>query len=195
VEVPVRQPALPEVTLSDAGRWANVEMLLHDDSLRLYTRVAGLFMLLFAQPLARICRMRADQINRLPDGLVTVTFDTFAIELPAPLDRLVVDQLACRGKASYASTATQWLFPGGIPGNHLATENIRSQLVARGIQPSQARKAAMFGLAAEIPAPILADILGLGTNTAVRWATLASRDWSEYAALRRSDPPDRGPAR
>jgi hypothetical protein len=100
--------------------------------------VAGLFMLLFAPPLARICRMRADQIDPLGDGLVTATFDTFAIELPAPLDRLVVDQLACRGKASYAGSATHWLFPGGIPGNHLATENIRSQLVARGIQPSQA---------------------------------------------------------
>jgi hypothetical protein len=185
VEVVVRQAALPSVTLSDAGRWAGVEMLLHDDSIRLYTRVAGLFMLLFAQPLAGICRMRADQINRLPDGLVTVTFDTFAIELPTPLDRLVLHQLACRGKASYASSATYWLFPGGIPGNHLATENIRSQLVARGIQPAEARKAAMFGLAAEIPTPILADILGLGTNTAVRWAALASRNWGHYAALRR----------
>jgi hypothetical protein len=44
----------------------------------------------------------------------------------------------------------------------------------------------MFGLAAESPTPILADILGLGTNTAVRWATLASRDWSHDTALRRS---------
>lgn len=37
-------------------------------------------------------------------------------------------------------------------------------------------------LAAVIPTPILADICGLGTNTAVRWATLASRDWSHYTA-------------
>ena len=186
IEVVVRQQALPNVTLSDADRWANVEMLLHDDSFRLYVRVAGLFMLLFAQPLARICRMRADQINRPADGLVTVTFDTFAIELPAPLDRLVVDQLARHGNASYASNTTHWLFPGGIPGKHLATENIRSQLVRRGIHPSEARKAAMFGLAAEIPTPILADILGLGKNTAVRWANLASRDWGHYTALRRT---------
>jgi hypothetical protein len=44
----------------------------------------------------------------------------------------------------------------------------------------------MFGLAAEIPTPILADILGLGKNTAVRWANLASRDWGHYTALRRT---------
>lgn len=184
VELPTRQPGQPDVALSDAQRWAHVDMLLHDDSIRLYTRVAGLFLLLFAQPLARVCRMRAEQIGRNLDGRVTVTFDTFAIELPDPLDGLVLDQLARRGQASYASSAEHWLFPGGIPGNHLATGSIRSQLVSRGIQPSQARKAAMFGLAAEIPTPILADILGLGTTTAVRWATLASRDWSKYTALR-----------
>ena len=184
VELPTRQPGQPDVALSNAQRWAHVDMLLHDDSIRLYTRVAGLFLLLFAQPLARVCRMRAEQIGRNLDGRVTVTFDTFAIELPDPLDGLVLDQLARRGQASYASSAEHWLFPGGIPGNHLATGSIRSQLVSRGIQPSQARKAAMFGLAAEIPTPILADILGLGTTTAVRWATLASHDWSKYTALR-----------
>lgn len=43
----------------------------------------------------------------------------------------------------------------------------------------------MFQLAANIPTPILAELLGLGTNTAVRWASLAARDWSQYAAARR----------
>jgi hypothetical protein len=37
-----------------------------------------------------------------------------------------------------------WLLPGGHPGKHLATENIRSQLVERGIQPGTARNAAMY---------------------------------------------------
>ena len=78
-----------------------------------------------------------------------------------------------------------WLFPGGTPGKHVSTETIRSQLVARGIKPSNARKAAMFQLASEIPTPVLAEILGLATNTSVRWATLAARDWSQYTALRR----------
>ena len=98
-------------------------------------------------------------------------------------------QLARRGQASYASRPDQWLFPGGIPGKHLATENIRGQLVERGIQPNSARKAAMFQLAGEIPTPILADILGLSPQTAVRWAALAARDWSQYTAMRRHDGP------
>jgi hypothetical protein len=45
----------------------------------------------------------------------------------------------------------------------------------------------MFQLASEIPTPILAEILGLATNTSVRWATLAARDWGQYTALRRAE--------
>lgn len=77
--------------------------------------------------------MRVDQITVTPADVVTATFDTFPVELPDPLDPLVLAHLARRGQASYASRPDTWLFPGGIPGKHLATENIRSQLVQRGI--------------------------------------------------------------
>lgn len=96
-----------------------------------------MFTLLFAQPLARICSMRADQIIDQPDGPMTVIFDTAPIELPELLDRLVAEQLASHGQASYASHADHWLFPGGAPGRHLHTGVIRRQLVERGIHPSQ----------------------------------------------------------
>ena len=46
----------------------------------------------------------------------------------------------------------------------------------------------MFQLAAEMPAPVLADLLGLSNVTAGRWARLAARDWSQYTAMRRDDP-------
>jgi hypothetical protein len=188
---PLQMPATPRpaplVVLSDKQRWQQVEQLLHDNTIRLYTRIAGLFLLLYAQPLSRVCRMRADQITQSGDGTVTVNFDTVPIELPDPLDQLLRDHFDRRGQASYASRPDRWLFPGGLPGKHLVTENVRSQLVARGIQPSHARKAAMFQLAAEIPTPILAELLGLAPTTATRWATLAARDWSYYTAMRRND--------
>jgi hypothetical protein len=174
----------PEVTLADKDRWAQVELLLHDDTIRLYTRVAGLFTLLFAQPLTRICSMRADQISIRDDGVVTVTFDTVPVELPERLDQLVLQQLARRGQASYASHPDIWLFPGGIPGKHLTTENFRGQLVERGIQPSAARKAAMFQLASQMPSSVLASVLGLDPGCAGRWAALSSRNWTQYTAQR-----------
>lgn len=184
LDMPKWRRGPPQVVLSDADRWAGVELLLHGPAIALHVRVAGLLTLLFAQPLTRICRMRANQIVHHDTGAVTVSFDTFPVELPDPLGQLALEQVASRGQASYPVTTSPWLFPGGTPGKHLSTESIRSPLVARGIHPSHARKAAMFQLAAEIPTPILADILGLGTNTAVRWATLAARDWSYYTALR-----------
>jgi hypothetical protein len=33
---------------------------------------------------------------------------------------------------------------------------------------------------ADLPAPILADLLGLHVSAASRWATYAKRDWSTY---------------
>jgi hypothetical protein len=185
--VPVRATALPQVTVSDEHRWRQVEVLLHDNTIRLYARVAGLFLLLFAQPVSRICRMKPHQIQHAGDGLVIVTFDTVPIELPDLVDRLVLNQLARSTHERYNKHRTRWLFPGRHPGRHLATEHIRSQLVSRGIHPAESRKAALFQLAAEMPTPVLADLLGLVPNTASRWAKLAARDWSQYAAMRRDD--------
>ena len=178
------QQGQPEVTLADQDRWAQIELLLRDDTIRLYVRVAGLFTLLFAQPLARITRMRADQVTVNDDGHVTVTFDTVPIDLPESLERLVLAHLARRGQASYASRPDHWLFPGGIPGKHLATENIRGQLVQRGIQPSTARMAAMYQLASEMPSAVLADILGRSPTNTAKWAALSSHSWSQYTAQR-----------
>lgn len=183
LSIPMPSQQTPDIAMSHDQRWLHVEKLLHDNTIRTYTRIAGLFMLLFAQPLSRVLLMRLDQISVESDDQVAVTFDTVAIELPDPLDLIVLDHLEDRGPASY--TESHWLFPGRLPGKPLVTENVRNELVAHGIPPSHARKAAMFQLAAEMPTPVLADILGLSNTTAVRWATLAARDWSHYAAMRR----------
>jgi hypothetical protein len=174
------------VTMSDADRWRHVERLLHDTTIRHYTRIGGLFMLLFAQSLTSICRMRANQVEVHDNARVFVTFDQTPVEMPEPLDVLVGEHMARRGQASYVSRGTQWLFPGGIPGNHLATENIRKQLVALGIPPRASKHAALFQLAATLPHPILADVLGISTTSAIRWAALSSRTWGKYTADRRA---------
>ncbi|WP_181062358.1 hypothetical protein [Nocardia cyriacigeorgica] len=181
--IPTPKRPQPQVTVSHDERWRHVDTLLHDDTIRVYTRIAGLFMLLFAQPISRICRMRIDQVSIADTGAVSVAFDTDPIEMPAPLDQIIVDHLNHGAPASYAN-AGYWLFPGRIPGKHLVTESIRQELVYRGIHPSHARKAAMFHLAAEMPTPVLADLLGLSTTTATRWGHLAARDWNNYTALR-----------
>jgi hypothetical protein len=183
-----RPPGAPQVTVSDAERWSHVELLLHDTTIRHYTRIAGLFMLLFAQPLAHVCRMRTDQVDLHADGTVFVTFERTPLQMPAPLDQIIREHLQRRGQASYASRDNGWLFPGGIPGRPLVTENVRAQLVERGIKPYDNRKAALLQLAAEVPTPLLADMLGIAENTAVRWGALAGRTWTGYIAQRTPTP-------
>lgn len=178
----VPHPA-PAVTVSEEQRWHAVDRLLHDATLRRYTRIGGLFMLLFAQPLTRIVAMRTDQVT-LTERTVHVTFNDLPIEMPAVLDDLIREHLHHRGKSLYASRRTGWLFPGGNPGRHLATENIRSQLVAIGIKPFEARKATLFQLAGDVPAPVLAELIGLTNANATNWAHLAARDWTGYIADR-----------
>lgn len=184
LQSPRLQRQSPAVTMSEQERWEHVDLLLNDESIRLYTRIGGLFLLLFAQPLTSICRMTTEQVTIAEDGRVLVRFENAPVQMPEPLDALIREHMARRGQASYASRRGRWLFPGGIPGNPLVTENIRSQLVERGIKPFNSRKAALFQLAAEVPTPILSDLLGINITTAVRWADLAARDWSGYIANR-----------
>jgi len=44
------------------------------------------------------------------------------------------------------------------------------------------RRAALISLAAQMPAAVLADLLGLQPTTTVRWMHQAGADWNRYAA-------------
>lgn len=159
-------PSKGQVVMSDADRWRHVHTLLHDASIRRYVRIAGLFMLLFTQTVTGISRMRNNQVDASDPPRVFVTFQRTPVEMPEPLGQLLREQLGERGRASYATETNEWLFPGMIPGRHLATENIRSQLVTFGIRPHTARHAAMLSLAAEVPHMILAQTLGISQTAA-----------------------------
>ena len=79
----------PQVTMSDDDRWDHVNTLLHDESIRLHTRIAGLLMLLFAQPITTICAMRTEQVDTSSGDRVLVTFEATPIEMPDPLAVLI----------------------------------------------------------------------------------------------------------
>lgn len=184
VTIPWRGTTMPEVTVSDADRWDQINTLLHDETIALCARIGGLFTLLFAQPLETIVAMRTDQITLESDGRVLVAFDALPIEMPPGLDELIRRHLARPGSPSIASTDHGWLFPGRHPGRHLVRETFRGHLVAAGVRPGRSRHAAMFALASQVPAPVLAELIGIADKTATKWAALATRDWSEYVTQR-----------
>ena len=50
------------------------------------------------------------------------------------------------------------------------------------ISPRQGRSTALFTLAADVPAAILAKTLGIHVQVAVQWQKIAGGDWAAYAA-------------
>ncbi|WP_327740558.1 hypothetical protein OG749_46855 (plasmid) [Streptomyces nojiriensis] len=88
-----------------------------------------------------------------------------------------------RGKAKIgAPQDTPWLFPGGQPGRPLGDDRIGQRLHKIGIRPKQDRSTALFTLATELPAAILAQTLGVHIKVAVQWQQASGGDWAAYAA-------------
>ncbi|MEV6164242.1 hypothetical protein AB0L71_20340 [Streptomyces sp. NPDC052052] len=115
------------------------------------------------------------------------------VQLPEPVAHLARTVVANRkGHATIgALTPSRWLFPGGQPGRPISTTQLTQRLNQLGIRPNQARSTALFQLATEIPAAILARTLGIHTDVAVAWQRLSAGDWATYAAETASEPPAR----
>ncbi|MFI9630758.1 hypothetical protein [Streptomyces sp. NPDC052042] len=103
--------------------------------------------------------------------------------MPEPVAHLARTVAANRkGHATIgALTPSPWLFPGGQPGRPISTTQLTQRLNRLGIRPNQARSTALFQLATEIPASILARTLGIHTDVAVAWQRLSAGDWATYA--------------
>jgi hypothetical protein len=173
----------PAQALDEEGRWEAARRLLHDDTVGDRDRLAGLLVLLYAQPVARISRLTTDQIS-IDGQAVRIRLGSAPISLPEPvagLTRQVLD-----GKRGHATTGTgnpsPWLFPGGQPGRPISAAHLGQRLKDLGIQPGQARSAALFQLATELPSALLARMLGIHIDVAVAWQRASSGDWMTYAA-------------
>lgn len=71
---------------------------------------------------------------------------------------------------------------GGRGGDGITPATLGERLRALGIYAQAGRRAALLDLAAQLPAAVLADLLGLHQTTAAKWMHQAAGDWSRYAA-------------
>jgi hypothetical protein len=181
----------PAVPLDHEERWRQTQRLLHDDSLDVDDRVAGLLVLLYAQRPATISRLTIEDIETT-DSALTLDLGSVPVALPEPLATLTRDLLATRqGHAATGSQRTSpWLFPGGQPGRPVSADRLAGRLRQLGIRPGQARSTALFQLATELPAAVLARMLGIHIKVAVQWQQVSAGDWTNYAAdvSRRNSP-------
>jgi hypothetical protein len=126
--------------------------------------------------------MTVEQIQAGDD--VRLRLGRVPIQLPEPVAILARTGVSNRkGHATIEALApSPWLLPGGQPARPISTAQLTHRLCNLGIRPGQARSTALFQLATEIPAAILARTLGIHTDVAVTWQRLAAGDWTTYAA-------------
>jgi hypothetical protein len=115
--------------------------------------------------------------------------------LPEPLASLIRQLTAARrGHAALGDQGTSpWLFPGGQPGRPISAYQLAERLRQLGIRSGQSRSTALFQLATDLPAAILARLLGIHINVAATWQRASAGDWTAYAAevSRRTHPQNR----
>lgn len=88
-----------------------------------------------------------------------------------------------------------WLPPGRKAGTHVSSDQLLQRLKRYGITSRAGRHGALLALAARLPAPILAERIGVHQARAAQWVRAAGATYADYAALRAA--PARGdrPAR
>jgi hypothetical protein len=171
----------------DEDRWTLAGRLLRDETITPSDRVAGLPVLLYSQPPARIVQLTVDHItNRAATPQLRLGRDITTLIGP-------LADLACRlperqsaGMAANLADGSPWLFPGRQPDRPLHPTSLRHRLTALGIDARAACNTALLQLAADLPIPVLADLLGLHLVTAAKWAEHANAAHASYAANRTS---------
>ncbi|WP_218022510.1 hypothetical protein [Nocardia amamiensis] len=188
----------PVGTIDSETRWEQARLLLHDNTIELGTRAAGLLVLLYAQHVTMISRLTVEQVS-ITDEHVLLRLGDEPIDLPEPVAELFRELVRHRrGHAVIGRPATTtWLFPGGRPGQPIGADRLRERLRQLGIHSGHARSSALFQLATELPAAILARMLGIHISVAANWQRVSSGDWMSYATdvSRRSDQQHPDPTR
>jgi hypothetical protein len=173
----------PSGVIDTEARWQQARRLLHDQSINPEDRVAGLLVLLYAQWPATISRLTLDHVHA--DGQeVQLRLGHEPIVMPEPLAALVLQLIDSRhGHATLGDQGTsRWLFPGGRPDRPISAARLGERLRQLGLRPGQDRSTALFGLATELPAALLARLLGIHISVATAWQRASSGDWTNYAA-------------
>jgi hypothetical protein len=160
--------------------------LLTGTSESLPYRVAGILLLLYAQPLVRVAKLRTNAIETSePNGTMRITFGVHPVPVPEPFAELLREHLESRPNLRTGSDAqSPWLFPGTRAGQPLHPNGIMDRLRSLGIDLRGARNTALDEHLTFSPPPLVADALGYSHQVAFLRADAAGDAWSRYVNLR-----------
>jgi hypothetical protein len=152
-------------------------------------RAAGALILLFGLQAQRIRYFCAEHVVAQDDNTYLTT-GKHPILLPPRLGAIMAglaDRPPIRLMIHHGPHAPRWLFPGRVPRQPIDNHSLTNRRNRHGISARPARNGALMALAADLPAAIIADLLGMQINTAIRWVRYAGRDWADYLAARAAE--------
>jgi hypothetical protein len=178
--------------MSQPERITLVGRLVADDNLELIDRVAGCLVLLYAQPVTRLVKLKVVDLESRGEE-VWLRLAGEHLPLPEPLSRLVLElRNRRRNMRTAANPQSVWLFPGRSAGQPIRAGHLSRRLTAIGVGRT-ARVAAFHQLVREIPAPVVAELLGYNPRVAAARAAELAVDWAAYATIKvREAVPSRG---
>ncbi|MFB9854466.1 hypothetical protein ACFFMR_29210 [Micromonospora andamanensis] len=181
--------------LTEDEHWHHLRRALTDTTLPLDVRTASSLNLLYGMTLARISRLHTAEVLREAAAGDTHTYlllGKHRLRLAPAVASLLHAQITAAARHPNAANAgPRWIFPGGLPGTHVAALHRK---LARHQMPRAAhgRATALINLAAQLPPPLLVDLLGINIDTANQWARHASPDWGIYLTTRPAPTPTPG---
>ncbi|MDD1478560.1 hypothetical protein [Arthrobacter sp. H16F315] len=171
--------------LGQDQRLAMLKACLTEDVDTLPYRVAATFLLLYAQPVVNIAAMKSTDVIITPDGPRLSLSEGDPAPVPEPFASLLLEHLASRpNMRTGSSSGSEWLFPGYRPGRHIHPNTLMQRLREVGINLLGARNASLRGLVTEVPAPLVAEMLGYSYQVTQKHAAAAAEPWSTYAGRR-----------
>jgi len=184
----IPEPPRPETpaTIDEQQRLDQLRRCIHDAEIPLDSRVAGILVLLYGQQASTIVNLTKDHITERGQD-VHLNLDRCPILVPPAVATLLLklrDDPPFTTSIGRSTAPSRWLLPGLRPGRPIHPTTLVMKLNAQGIATRASRQAAVMTYAAELPSPVLADLLGFHINTAIRWAALAKRDWTHYIEAR-----------
>ncbi|GLP81016.1 hypothetical protein [Mycobacterium antarcticum] len=180
VQIGFRQ-AKTTPTITQDQRLAWLKELLTGDSESLPYRVAGVLLLLYAQPLTKTAALQATAVAQI-EGETRIALGKEPIPVPEPFASQLNYHRHNRPNLRTAGGAvgTPWLFPSSRPGRHLDPQAIMQRLRWVGIDLLGSRNTALRELVSEIPAPLVAEMLGYSDQVTQKHAAEAGNTWARY---------------
>jgi hypothetical protein len=156
------QQAPPSRALTQDQRLAWLRELLEGGSESLSYRVAGILLLLFAQPLTKVAALRTSAIT-FAENDVRISLGKEPIPVPPPFANMLAGYVDSRPhlRAAGGLAISPWLFPRVRPGRHRQPQEIMERLGRLGIDLLGARNTALQSLVVAAPSPLVAELLGL----------------------------------